>query len=50
MAKAERLFALLDALRRRKREVTAQTLADEMSVSVRTIYRDIQALADVPSL
>ena len=45
MAKTERLFALLDALRRRRRPVTAETLATEMGVSTRTIYRDVQALS-----
>src|SRR5688572_9362872 len=44
MDKTERLFALLDALRRRRSPVTAETLADEQEVSVRTIYRDIQTL------
>lgn len=44
MAKTERLFILLDALRRRRRPVTAEVLAEETGVSVRTIYRDIQSL------
>lgn len=44
MDKTERLFALLDALRRRRAPVTAETLAAEQEVSVRTIYRDIQTL------
>lgn len=44
MDKAERLFALLDALRRRRSPVTAETLAEEQQVSVRTIYRDVQTL------
>lgn len=44
MDKTERLFALLHALRRRRTPVTAETLADEQEVSVRTIYRDIQTL------
>jgi len=44
MDKTERLFSLLDALRRRKSPVTAETLADEQNVSVRTIYRDVQTL------
>lgn len=45
MDKTERLFALLDALRRRRAPVTAEVLAEEQEVSVRTIYRDIQTLA-----
>lgn len=44
MDKTERLFALLDALRRRRRPTTAETLAEEQQVSVRTIYRDVQTL------
>lgn len=44
MDKTERLFAVMDALRRHRRPVTAQMLADEQGVSVRTLYRDIQTL------
>lgn len=44
MDKTERLFALLDALRRRRTPVTAETLAEEQAVSVRTIYRDLRTL------
>ena len=47
MAKTERLFALLDALRRRRHPVSAAVLADELQVSVRTVYRDVQALASL---
>ena len=44
MDKTERLFSVMDALRRHRRPVTAQMLADEQAVSVRTLYRDIQTL------
>ena len=44
MDKTERLFSVMDALRRHRRPVTAQVLADEQNVSVRTLYRDIQTL------
>lgn len=44
MDKTERLFSLLDALRRRRSPVTAEVLAEEQDVSVRTIYRDVQTL------
>lgn len=44
MDKTERLFAVMDALRRHRRPVTAQSLAEEQGVSVRTMYRDIQTL------
>ena len=44
MARADRLFRLLDALRRLPAPVTADRLADETGVSPRTLYRDIDAL------
>lgn len=44
MAKTGRLFAIIDSLRRRRRPVTAEALAEEHGVSVRTLYRDVQAL------
>lgn len=44
MARADRLLALIDALRRRRAPVSGQTLAAELGVSVRTVYRDIAAL------
>ncbi|WP_240230857.1 helix-turn-helix transcriptional regulator [Devosia lacusdianchii] len=45
MAKrSERLLALMQALRRRRRPVTGQVLADEMGVSLRSLYRDIDTL------
>ena len=44
MDKTERLFAIMDALRRHRHPVTAQALADEQGVSVRTLYRDVQTL------
>ena len=42
--KTARLFAIIDTLRRRRRPVTAEALAEEQGVSVRTLYRDIQTL------
>lgn len=44
MPRANRLFPLLEALRRRRRPVTGAALADELHVSLRTLYRDIAAL------
>lgn len=44
MDKTERLFAVMDALRRHRRPVTAAALAEEQGVSVRTLYRDVQTL------
>ena len=42
MDKTERLFSVMDALRRHRRPVTAAQLASEQGVSVRTLYRDIR--------
>lgn len=44
MDKTERLFSVMDALRRHRRPVTAAVLAEEQGVSVRTMYRDVQTL------
>jgi predicted DNA-binding transcriptional regulator YafY len=44
MDRTERLFALMDGLRRHRRPVTAADLASDLAVSVRTIYRDIRTL------
>jgi predicted DNA-binding transcriptional regulator YafY len=44
MDKVSRLFALMQILRGRQRAITAQQLAEKLSVSVRTVYRDIDAL------
>lgn len=44
MARAHRLFDLLQILRARRGPVSAGTLAAEAGVSLRTIYRDIGAL------
>ncbi|WP_408891233.1 helix-turn-helix transcriptional regulator [Myxococcus faecalis] len=44
MDKTERLFAIMDALRRHRRPVTAAALAEEQGVSLRTLYRDVRTL------
>lgn len=44
MNKAERLFSLLTLLRSKRYAVTASQLAEQLRVSERTIYRDIQSL------
>ena len=47
MRRADRLFRIIQILRRRRRPVTAVEIAEEMETSVRTIYRDIaQLMAD----
>ena len=45
MRKAERLFQILTLLRSKRSAVTALQLAQNLEVSERTIYRDIQALS-----
>ena len=45
MAKrSERLLNLMQALRRRRRPVSGAVLAEEMGVSLRSVYRDIETL------
>lgn len=44
MNKAERLFQLVTLLRSRRTAITAESMAQTMQVSVRTVYRDVQAL------
>jgi predicted DNA-binding transcriptional regulator YafY len=47
MSKATRLFRLMDVLRGRRTPVTAAHLERHLSVSIRTVYRDVQALIDL---
>ena len=44
MSRSERLLDLIQVLRRHRRPVSGQALADELGVSLRTVYRDIQTL------
>lgn len=44
MARSERLLALLQILRRHRHPVSGAALADELGVSIRTLYRDIASL------
>lgn len=47
MRRADRLFRIIQILRRRRRPVTAEEIAGETETSLRTIYRDIaQLMAD----
>jgi predicted DNA-binding transcriptional regulator YafY len=47
MSRTGRLFLLMDALRGNRRPVTAARLAEQLGVSERTIYRDIQTLSEL---
>lgn len=44
MRKAERLFQIIQILRRSNKPVTAAQLASELEVAQRTIYRDVAHL------
>src|SRR5690242_5281945 len=46
MRRTERLFAMVEYLRGRRTGVTAEALAERFSVTVRTVYRDLDSLRD----
>src|SRR5512142_1454747 len=47
MRRADRLFRIIQVLRRKRRPATAAEIAEELEASPRTIYRDIaQLMAD----
>ena len=46
MRKADRLFRIVEYLKARQQAVTAEKLATELEVSVRTIYRDVADLCN----
>src|SRR5204862_2246265 len=46
MRRAERLFRIVQLLRRRRTVVTAKQIAEKLDISERTVYRDIRDLVD----
>ncbi len=44
MSRSERLLDLMQVLRRHRRPVSGQSLAEELGISIRTLYRDIATL------
>lgn len=46
MRKKSRMFAVAELLRSRRTGITAQQIADRFGVTLRTIYRDLEALQD----
>jgi predicted DNA-binding transcriptional regulator YafY len=44
MSRAERLLDLIQILRRHRRPVSGRALAEEVRISLRTLYRDIRSL------
>lgn len=44
MSRAERLLQLMQTLRRHRQPVTGKALAEELGISLRTLYRDIASL------
>jgi predicted DNA-binding transcriptional regulator YafY len=44
MSRSERLLSLIQALRRHRRPVTGAVLAEELGISIRSLYRDIATL------
>jgi predicted DNA-binding transcriptional regulator YafY len=44
MARSERPLDLLRALRRHRRPASGRALAEELGVSLRTLYRDVAGL------
>lgn len=47
MRRADRLLLIVQILRRARRPVSAATIAEELEVTQRTIYRDMQAMESI---
>ena len=48
MSRAERLLELIEVLRRHRQPISGRTLAAELDISIRTLYRDIATLDHGP--
>src|SRR5439155_23841561 len=46
MRRADSLLQVLQIMRRHRRPVTGETMAEELEVSLRTVYRDINSLVN----
>ncbi len=44
MRRGDRLFEIIEILRRAKAPISAQTIGMELGVTKRTVYRDVAAL------
>jgi len=44
VSRAQRLLDLIQVFRRHRRPVSGAALADELGISLRTLYRDIETL------
>lgn len=47
MRRADRLLQIVQILRRERKPVSAQSIADELEVTVRTVYRDMVAMESI---
>jgi predicted DNA-binding transcriptional regulator YafY len=48
LSRAQRLLDLIQAFRRHRRPVSGAALAEELGISLRTLYRDVETLKADP--